>query len=434
MSEADDRQVAGRTSPGLSQAALDIPAAGAEPGREDTHWSIQEIVHSMGIKPMERALLWLSKTDLYALGNCTHYTRQTLAGLGLMVLFTTIVAFLSGVTALSIIVDPETEFRIVIALVGASIYAFGILLIDREIVGNPSNTAMLFRVVFALIIATAVSYPMKLKLLEGPIKAEIGAMVEERNSDKLQRVAELRGRGLAEKAVQLKAMDEQLAGVRRLMKELEAQITDERTKQELGARCDKRCERAKAQLVEQQALESKILAEQTKLASDDRLAPDAQAEVDRLRGEIEEQKKASDFLSYWQAQERVFVRDKSGARVLSYFLFGFFFALEMVPLFLKIAMGSSEYHQYLIARSRLNEQKINTVTNMCLTAIQRAKRLEDIMQLPPELTDIICYLMEDSTRPFRLEKEYRDFLAAKRASGDKDGPPDSAPPPDRGAS
>ena len=202
------------------------------------------------------------------------------------------------------------------------------------------------------------------------------------------------------------------------MRELQAQITDERTKQELGARCDRRCERAKAQLVEQQALEAKILGEQTALASVDRLAPNAQAEVDRLMAEVEEQKRAHrfNFLAYWQAQERVFATDTSGARMLSYFLFLFFFALELAPLFLKLAMGSSEYHQYLLVRSRLNEQKINTVGNMALSEIQNAEKLEDIMKLPAELTDIICYLMEDSTRPFSLEKQFRDYFAAKRAA------------------
>lgn len=384
---------------------------------ELTHRSVDNIAHQLRIGPVERALLWLSKTDLYALANCTHHTRLTLSGLGLMVLFTMILALISGYTTLSVIIDPQIELREAIAVGGAFVYAFGIMIIDREIVGNPSHKALWIRLLFAFLIATAVSYPIKLKLLDGPIKAEISTMVEDRNADKLQRVNELRDRGLAEKEAQVKAKDEQLTGIRGHMRELEAQIYDERTKKELGARCDKRCEAAKAQLLVMQGLESKIIEDKDRLRGDDGLPANAQAEVKRLLAEVDKQKsEAFDFLSYWQAQDRVMKKDQSGARVLSYFLFCFFLALELVPVGLKYALGTSEYHQYLEARNRLNLQKLASVTNMLLEAIQDARSLEDIMRMPPELSDLLCYLMEDSTMPFQLDSQFREIFAAKASS------------------
>lgn len=403
-------------------------------GEEWTHRSIEQVVHDLGIRPIERALLWLSKTDLYALGNCTHHTRLTLSGLGLMVLFTTILAFVSGITALNLVMNPGSDVRVAYTVVAAAIYAFGIMLIDREIVGNPGNSSLLVRVVFAFAIATAVSYPIKMKLLEGPIRAEVESMVEERNAEKVQRIASLQEQGRAEKNAQLKDKDEQLAGIRRLIRELEAQINDERTRPELGARCDRRCETAKAQLVEVQSRESKILEERGRLGAEDGMTASAQSELGQLRSEIAKQKaESNDFLSYWQAQERVFKKDQSGARYLSGFLFVFFLALELVPVFLKYALGTSEYHQYLEARSRLNIQKINTVTNMLLQDIQNAESLEDVMALPSELTDLISYLMEDSTRPFLLERQFRAYFAAKNAEQRRGEAPGSDPDQGPGA-
>jgi hypothetical protein len=407
---------AGNSLQETERTGLEQVIAGGKKGEEITHKSVDYIAHKLGITPLERILFWLSKTDIYALANCTHHTRLTLSGLGLMVLFTMTLALVSGYTTLSVIIDPKIELRELVALAGASLYAFGIMLIDREIVGNPSHKALWIRLAFAFVIATAVSYPIKLKLLDGPIKAEISAMVDERNSEKLQRIDALRSRGLADKDAQMMAKDEQLAGIRTHMRELQAQIYDERTKKELGAKCDKRCEAAKAQLLVMQAQENKVIEEKDRLRGDDGLPANAQAEVKRLQAEVDEQKHPSDFLSYWQAQDRVMKRDQSGARVLSYFLFFFFLALELVPVGLKYALGTSEYHQYLEARHRLNLQKLASVTNMLLEYIQDATSLEEIMRLPPELTDLLCYLMEDSTMPFQLDAQFRKTFAAKMAS------------------
>ena len=53
---------------------------------------------------------------------------------------------------------------------------------------------------------------------------------------------------------------------------------------------------------------------------------------------------------------------------------------------------------------------------MLLEYIQNATTLEEIMRLPPELTDLLCYMMEDSTMPFQLDSQFREFFVAKMAS------------------
>lgn len=388
---------------------------------ELTHRSVDVIAHQLRIGPVERILFWLSKTDLYALAYCTHHTRLTLSGLGLMVLFTSMLALLSGYSTLSLIIDPQIELKGVIALLGASLYAFGIMIIDREIVGNPSHKALWIRMLFALLIATAVSYPIKLKLLDGPIKAEIGAMVEERNADKLNHVEDLRNRGLEEKTAQVKTKDEQLAGLKSSMAELQEQIKSE-LRRENGGKCRENCERFKAQLRLMQDLEKTAIQEKEVLLRDDSLPANAQEEINRVLAEVDLQKsQAFDFLSYWQAQDRVMKKDQSGARVLSVFIFCFFLALELVPVGLKYSLGTSEYHQYLEARNRLNLQKIASVTNMMLEAMQNAESLEDILRMPPELSDVLAYLMEDGAMPTQLDAQMREFFASMPLSQPADG-------------
>lgn len=389
-------------------------------GDELTHRSVDVIAHQLRITPVERILFWLSKTDLYALALCTHHTRLTLSGLGLMVLFTSMLALISGYSTLSLIIDPEIELRGAVAFIGAALYAYGIMLIDREIVGNPSHKALWIRMLFALLIATAVSYPIKLKLLDGPIKAEIATMVEERNAAKLERIDELRSRGLAEKTAQVKTKDEQLAGIKTSMAELQEQIRSE-LRRENGGKCRENCERFKAQLRLIQELEQSVIKEKEALLRDDALPANAQEEISRLLAVVDKQKsEAYDFLSYWQGQDRVMKKDQSGARVLSVFIFCFFLALELVPVGLKYSLGTSEYHQYLEARNRLNLQKIASVTNMMLEAMQNAESLEDILRMPPELSDLLAYLMEDSALPTQLDTQLREFFGGLASSEAKD--------------
>lgn len=400
----------------------------ADRSTEMTHRSVDVIAHQLRLTSVERFLLWLSKTDIYAMAHCTHHTRLTLSGLGLMVLFTSMLAMLSGYTTLSLVIDPEIELKGFIALVGASIYAFGIMIMDREIVGNPSNRAMWLRLLFAVIIATAVSYPIKLKLLDGPIKAEISSMIEERNIDKMKRIDELQKAAALQNGEQIKEKTKSLESIRKTMSDLQSEIVDEQKDKKRGAVCGDRCNRAKEQFKSWQIQEEKAVVALNKLRSDDSMPEAAKAEIKRFQAEIDKQKsEAFDFLSYWQAQDRVMKKDKSGAKVLSYFLFAFFFALELVPVGLKHSLGTSEYHQYLEARHRLNLQKITSVTNMMLAHIQNAQDLEDILEMPPELSDILAYLMEDGALPEDLEPHLLAILSKTASTGKQqqsDGAPD----------
>lgn len=407
----------------MLQSLFEQTRSKGQSSTEYTWRSVEQVIHDQGIGIWERMLFWLSKTDLYALSYCTHHTRLSLSALGLMVLFTSMLALASSYTTLSSIIDPQIELRGMVAFVCAAIYSFGIMLIDREIVGNPSHKALWVRIVFAFFIATAVSYPIKLKLLEGAVDAEKDAMIEERNSAKIARIETLQSQGNKDKTGQTSAIDSQIEQLRSEIDQNVRIIEREATDPRLGAMCSQRCERRKAENVDKQEKVNSLVRARQQLLQSNNLPQAAVEEIDHLRSEInEEKRKGFDFLTRWQALERVLQKDKSSARVLSTFLFLFFLALELVPVGLKYSLGTSEYHQYLEARNRLNLQKLASVTNMLLEALQNAKNLEDILRLPPELSDLLAYLMEDSSARANLDDSLRQLLAAQQ------GNPTSAEP------
>ncbi|MDE2811342.1 MAG: DUF4407 domain-containing protein, partial [Gemmatimonadota bacterium] len=118
------------------------------PHREPHHLSIDEVKRRLHIKPLLNGLLWLSKTDYYVLSLCPTTARNTLASLGMMVIFTTLLAFASSFYTLkTAVVPPDSSLAWPISVALALVYAFGILIIDREIVGATSSRAVWIRLI-----------------------------------------------------------------------------------------------------------------------------------------------------------------------------------------------------------------------------------------------------------------------------------------------
>ena len=111
----------------------------------------------------------------------------------MMVIFTTLVAFCAALyTARTTFVPPDALYAWPVAVGLAFIYAFGILIIDREIVGATSMKALWIRLVFAVpdrhrgflsreaaVLRRSHRQPRSLEVLE------------EEHAPKLQRIAEL---------------------------------------------------------------------------------------------------------------------------------------------------------------------------------------------------------------------------------------------------
>lgn len=383
------------------------------PRESHTHLPVADILQRLHIGPIEHALLWLSKTDFYVLLLCPFHTRMTLASLGMMVIFTTLLAFSSGLYAVSSsIVDPDSVLRWPISIFLAGIYAFGILIIDREIVGSVSKKSLLIRLFFAIFIATAVSYPVKMKFFEGRLKVEINRIVDEKNADKLARISELEKQGEPERQEQRQSIQAEIDSLDKQIAILDKDIEREQQVVECGKKCKALME-LKEKVLKERSARSEAL--QTLSKPGPRTA-EAKTEIDRLRSEVKEERDISyDFLTKWEALERIKADSGSDYWMLSGFIMLFFMLLELVPMALKWSLGKTEYHYYIESRTNLTNQKIISITNAFLAAMQ--ENPQHALNLPAEITDIIAAHMEDEAGDLPHNVDLRGLMAALQQSG-----------------
>jgi hypothetical protein len=376
--------------------SAELPRASLWPRarRSHTHETVENILSRLEVGAFERFTLWLSKTDYYVLANCTFHTRKTLSGLGLMVMATTLIAFLTGFyMAHSTLIDPESAWNLPLSLLIGSLYAFIIMLIDREIVGatnSKSKVAFLARLVFAVALALAMSYPVKMKFFEGRLEKEIKTMVEERNQPEREQIAQLVTQGEQERLQMRASLMQEIESLDKEIAVLDIDIAREQTEGGCGARCQGLMERKKLILAERSARNEAL----GKIAAPGDLPEPIRAQVARLEERINgEIANSFDFLNKWEAMGRLSRDPSLDYHVLSWFIILFFLALELAPLIIKWSLGKSEYHYYIEARTHIGNQKIIAISNLFMDAMKENPRVA--LFLPPEITDIIAAHMED---------------------------------------
>ena len=405
------------------------------PHRAPHHLSIDEVKRRLHIRPLLNALLWLSKTDYYVLSLCPTTVRNTLASLGMMVIFTTSLAFASSLYTLkTAVVPPDAALAWPIAAVLALVYAFGILIIDREIVGATSSRAAWIRLIFALLIATAVSYPVKLLFFEGRIVNEIDQMLEEEHAPKIKRIEHLKSTIDKERWEQREGINSQIAAIDNSIKALDEEIERERRIIHCGPKCQ-------ALLAQKEEMTDKRLALVERLESlkaTGELPAPMLEEINKLEAEMKARRDAAyDFLYKAEALDRIAEEVGASYQLLSWFIFLFFALLETVPLFLKLALGKTEYHYYIEARTQINNQKIVSWANLYLQWMQNNEGdRQALEQVPAEVTDRIAAAMEDeSTAARRLDAElgadpHKEEVGRDPIEGTT--PRDDTPAPDGG--
>ena len=145
---------------------------------------------------------------------------------------------------------------------------------------------------------------------------------------------------------------------------------------------------------------------------------------------------AYDFLYKMEALDRIGEEVGWSYRFISYFLFFFFLALEIVPLILKWTLGKTEYHYYIEARTQINNQKILSWANLYLRWMQEHEADRDALERVPEVTDKIAEVIEDESTPARrLDAELGADPPKEEAGRDPiEGttPRDDTPAPDGG--
>jgi len=275
----------------------------------------------------------------------------------------------------------------------ALLYSFGIMIIDREIVGSTSMKSLPVRFVVAIGIATAVSFPVKLKFFDGRVQVEIEQMIVERNKDKLDRIEALKLTGEPERQQQRAQIQDRINSYNREIVILDGQINYEANL----IRCDVRCQAFREQKAKVVAEHKAAELELNALSKPAALSPRIQQEIKTLEDAIAQERRISyDFLSKWEALGRIKKDPKVDYEILSYFVFGFFMLLELVPMALKWSLGKTEYHYYIEARTNLGNQKIIALNNVFMEVMQRDPN-SVLDFLPLEITDLIAAVMEDES-------------------------------------
>lgn len=371
------------------------------PKEAHSHRPVRDVLRDLNISGLERAFLWLSKTDVYVLALCPYSTRLTLSALGMMVLFTTLLAFGSGFyTIKTTVISPENPLGWPIGLILAGVYAFGILIIDREIVGATTAKALWIRFLFAFLIATAVSYPVKLKFFEGRVNNEIVEMNAERNAESDARIRQLRATGETERSDQRALIMARMASLDREIEVLDREISREQQVVECGPKCQGFRAQKEELMLQRIAAEEALGA----LSAPASLSPEIEQEIAKIQASIDEvEKNDFDFLTKWEAIGRI-KTEVDGYYVISVFIFAFFALLELVPVGLKLSLGKTEYHYYIQARNEVNNTKIVSIANVFMEMMEKNPKTA-LTAVPLEISDLIARALEDESV---LETEFPD--------------------------
>jgi hypothetical protein len=398
--------------------------------RPHNHEDQSKILRQLNIGPLERVFLWLAKTDYYVLALSTYQSRIILSGMGMMVVFTSLMALCTSAYTISttMITSGDGPARWIPTVALSLLYAFGIMIIDREIVGSAGNAGKwrnilsgIVRIVFALGIATTVSFPVELKLFEGRINTEIQKMEDETNRAMENRIAQIRAPYLAASQSTLDSIRASIDSYNREIATLTGEIAREANNVQCGERCQgfrrQKEEAQRAVQAEQQRLNTVLTTVQLPQAR--------QGEVEQLEARMDANRGHVDLMTKWEALERLKAMPDSNFAVLSWFILGFFMLLELVPLSLKATLGKTEYHYYLESRALLNNQKIVGVTNEYLRRMQEDPSI--IEKMPRELTDIIARLMEDEATA--VDEEAHDLYSQPAHTGRTAAAVPADPPP-----
>jgi hypothetical protein len=337
--------------------------------------------------PVTRFLLWLSKTDIKAIAHCTPESLMGQTSLGAMVLLTGILALGSSFFTVWTIVEGQWGPALLVPL----IYAFAIMMFDRELVGFVPEQddrffkkffKMLPRLGFAAVLGYAIAIPVELKVMERRIEAEIRKVVQERSADKLARIADIRKEGQA-------ARDQLKATVSR--KDTELRRIQESMDIEFRARGG-RGRRYEAFEGERTVAKAEYDAAIAAYQAFD-LSGAQTGEVARYQAQIDAEYDAlrRDMLARVEALHGITERNPAAWR-LATLLTTVFMLLELFPMILKLFSRYNEYHAYLHARREINIQKAHVLANYALQDIATNPRHA---ALYGEYTDLIQLKSED---------------------------------------
>lgn len=320
---------------------------------------------------MTRLLLFFSKTDYQVYKNCTTYAKNIQLSLGLFVILTGLLAFISGSYAISNLfvefdwrtnqIHFNEHGRYLTPILGF-FYAIIIVAIDREIVSAKNKRAVLLRIPLAIVLGAVVAVPIELKMLEGRIEKQLQEDYKEENENvRMTKDNELVAleNGRDSLKLEVNNVQQRVNYYENLMQlELAGQSTGRTTgkfgegpvwrqNKALRDSASIRLERAKNDL---QSFEK-----------DEYLKRKKEIEQKYATDQVSQQ---FDLLSKYQALAKIEANDKTGSvRKMTWGITIIFMLFEIIPSLMKLITPATEYDALIEARRRLNIQLTNAAAN-----------------------------------------------------------------------
>ena len=341
-------------------------------------------------------LLFLSKTDTHVLKYCTREAFLTQASLGAMVLFTGVLALISGYYAInsSFFARDDSLEGVAISALIAAFYAIGIIMFDREVVAVTRPWATVPRLFLAAFIGTVIAFPLELRLFQDQLDSQVIEMIDSRNSAKYAEIKRLEEMIKEERDRYLKGYRDKVQTLTQLVRLAQDEYDRERKRIACRELCQQRLRELKEAQANLDRAQEKLKLETIRIGQllrSDPLGPVHRLE--QLRSDISsEREKTYDILTRAMALSQL-VENNSTAAKMATFVWLFFIMLELFPVIIKVFLPVSEYNAYLEARRMLNIHKINIVANYWMKAYE--EKPEQVHLHKAEITDLFEEIMED---------------------------------------
>lgn len=313
------------------------------------------------INNIKNTFYWLAKTDINLIDGCTNIAKKNQISLGIMVMLTALMAFLSSSFFMFTFFN-----NLIVSILIALLYSFIILMIDREIVGTSTKSSAIIRFFLALVIGLLVSIPLEMKIFEGSILTELDKRNKIENKDAFQRVKKAQDNYEIRKNTIVEDIRKQRAIISEYSNNMESEAVG---RIKIG--------RTGIAGIGPAYNESKRAKEEAELSliqlkkELDNLDLDNKKDQENVNTIFEKEKinLSDDFLSRYEALERV--KDESWSCMsIAWLIRILFILIEVTPALTKILKKDDEYNYALQARTTLNAQCINVKSNQIIEQLQ----------------------------------------------------------------
>jgi hypothetical protein len=302
--------------------------------------------------PLTLLLFWASKTDPRLAAVCSRWAIATQAAFGVLVLFTTALAFCSAYYTLSTLGVSDRWLPWI-----AGAYTVFIFTIDREIVGGLDRATAFVRPVLALFIGMVVAVPVELWIFQDRIDQELAKQYRQNNREQFDRLRDGEAR-MEKRRVELEAM---LADLRNQESDWGRVMDDELVGRPKGGRtgiggAGPVFENARTQ---QEAVRQQIEEMRRDLGQLERTVTQ---ERQRLEREFQRQEvgKVTSFTTRYEALQDV-IHGSPALYRLSWGVTLFLVFLEMSGALMKLLTPHVDYHHLVNAEIQENVLRIDEI-------------------------------------------------------------------------